>query len=67
MGLAVMLKFTLVFLVLDTIPCRFAPAPQSIKYLRFFVLERGVGGGGVFLALRGEDVPCDLLNPYSRV
>ena len=66
MGLAVMLKFTLVFLVLDTIPCRFAPAPQSIKYLRFFVLERG-WGGGVFLALRGGDVPCDFLNPYSRV
>ena len=40
----------------------FAPAPQSIKYLRFFLQGWG-GGGGVFLALRGEDVPSDF--PYS--
>ena len=66
-GFSCHVKVYIGFLVLDTIPCRFAPAPQSIKYLRFFVLGRGAGGVGVFLALRGGDVPCDFLNPYSRV
>ena len=60
MGLAVMLKFTLVFLFLTLFLVGLRPPRSPVP-------PPPRGGVGVFLALRGGDVPCDFLNPYSRV